>query len=184
MSQQGQMPIRFAASAAKALEVILWLAERRPGIGLYHLVKAVFFADKFHLCTYGRPLFGESYRAAPFGPLPQVVYGLLRNQPIEVLAAGLNGPLPFRIEERFSVFGDRAPNLRKLSKSDREALEFGLQKVEGRSFEELYQLTHRDLAWHNASGGAMDYRDFIPLDDDDRQRRIAFIEDLAPVAVF
>ncbi len=121
--------VRYVPSVAKALEVILWLAERKRGIDLIHLVKSAFYADKHHVAHYGRPITGDIYRAAWFGPLPQVIYGLLRHEPMEMLALGTNGPLPFKIDDAYRVCAERGPNLSKLSASDIEALEVGIKEV-------------------------------------------------------
>lgn len=176
--------VKYIPSASKALEIALWFATERPGFDVYHVVKGSFFADKFHIARYGRPLAGDEYRAAWFGPLPQVVYGLLRNQPIEVLAVGGNGPLPLRVDEQHRVYAGRAPNLRRLSESDIEALRYGLREVDGKSFDELLASTHDDPAYIKAVSGMMDYRDFIPADAGSRDEKISFIEEVAPVAVF
>jgi hypothetical protein len=184
MAKARQTTLRYVPSVAKALEVILWIAERRPGIDIYHLVKAAFFADKHHVAHYGRPIIGDVYRAAWFGPLPQVIYGLLRHEPIELLALAHNGPLPFQVDPgSYRVTAGRAPNTRKLSASDVEALEHGLKEVDGTSFNQLFEKTHRDPAYLNAIAGTMDYRDFIPQDDPQRKAKIEYLEEVAPVAV-
>jgi Antitoxin SocA-like, Panacea domain len=176
--------VRYIPSVAKALEVILWIAERRRGIDLIHLVKSAFYADKYHVARYGRPITGDIYRAAWFGPLPQVIYGLLRHEPMEMLALGINGPLPFKIDGAYRIDPERSPNMSKLSESDIEALEIGLKEVDGTSFDELVAKTHGDPAYQNAVAGAMDYRDFIPQDDPKRKEKISYLEEVAPFAVF
>jgi hypothetical protein len=176
--------LRYIPSVAKALEVILWLADRRKGIDIYHLVKASFAADKYHIAQFGRPIVGDVYRAAWFGPLPQVIYGLLRHDPMETLALGNKGPLPFKVDDTFFVCPEREPNMDKLSDSDIEALTYGLSQVDGKSFDQLLQETHRDPAYRNARSGTMDYRDFIPENDPERQRKIAYMEQVAGIAFF
>jgi hypothetical protein len=175
---------RYVPSVAKALEVVLWFSSRQPGIDIYHLVKGAFYADKFHVSEHGRPIVGDEYRAAPFGPLPQMIYGLLRRQPIEMIALGNNGPLPFRVDELHRVYADRNENTRKLSVSDIRALERGLETVADKSFDELFELTHDDPAYVNASGGVMDYADFLPIDADNRDQKIEFLRETAPHAAF
>jgi hypothetical protein len=183
MLKAPQRAVRYIPSVAKALEVILWLADRQPGIDVYHIVKANFYADKFHVESYGRPIVGDHYRAAWWGPLPRVVYGLLCFQPMEILALGGNGKLPFRVEqETFRVYGDRGPNRKRLSTSDVKALEHGWQRVHDKSFDELVLETHNDPAYENASAGVMDYRDFIPQSDPHRKKKIAYLEEVARVA--
>jgi hypothetical protein len=178
-----QVP-RYVPNVSKALEVILWIASRKPGMDIYHVVKAAFFADREHVSKYGRPISGDSYMAAPFGPLPQVVYNLLRHDPIEMIALDSNGELPFTVDEKHRVYADRDANERRLSKTDIAALEYGVQHVADKSFDEIYRETHADPAYVNAGGMLMDYRDFIPDDDDDRAAKIEDIEDTACYAVF
>ena len=172
---------RYTPHPPKAVEVILWLAHEHKQIDVFRLVKAAFFADKKHVTEHGRPIVGDKYEAATFGPLPKVIYGLLRHQPIEVLAAGTNGVLPFKVTDAFAVLGDREPNLRKLSQSDISALQYGLDQVRGKTFDELVDITHDDPAFINAEGGIMDYRDFLPEDDPDRESKA---EDLCEIARF
>jgi hypothetical protein len=183
MAESRRDVLRYIPSAAKALEVILWIVDRKNSFDVYHIVKAAFFADKYHLPKYGRPIIGDVYRAAWWGPLPQVVYGLLRGEPMEILALENNGPLPFRVDSAFRVAAERGPNMSVLSESDVEALERGIAEVDGVSFNELYHKTHRDPAYVNAVSGMMDYRDFIPGDDPDRDAKIEYLEEVAGIAV-
>jgi hypothetical protein len=183
MPDQRQHVLKYIPSVTKALEVILWLADRQPGIDVYHLVKSTFYGDKYHVARFGRPIIGDLYRAAWFGPLPQVVYGLLRHEPMEILALGNSGPLPFRVDDAFRVYVERGPNLDRLSPSDVEALEHGLKEVAGKSFDELLELTHRDPAYQRAASGIIDYRDLIPDDDPQKQEKVEYLEEVAPIAV-
>jgi antitoxin SocA-like protein len=183
MAEQTERALRYIPSVTKALEVILWLADRQSGIDVYHLVKSTFYGDKYHVARFGRPIIGDVYRAAWFGPLPQVVYGLLRNEPMEILALGNSGPLPFRLDDAFRVYGERGPNLERLSASDVEALEHGLSEVAGKSFQELLDQTHRDPAYQKAANGFIDYRHLIPEDDPQRREKIEYLEEVAPIAV-
>lgn len=175
---------RYVPSVSKALEVILWIASREPGMDVYHVVKTSFFADKYHVTRYGRPICGDSYAAAPWGPLPQVIYNLLRHDPIEMIALESNGDLPFTVDERHCVYAARDANVRRLSKSDIEALDWGINHAKDKSFDELYLETHADPAYANASGVQMDYRDFIAEDDADKQGKREIIEETARYAVF
>jgi hypothetical protein len=174
---------RYAPSASKALEVILWIAAHELAVDLYHLVKAAFFADKFHVPRYGRPIIGDDYAAETWGPLPQVIYRLLNHSPIEMLALNLNGPLPFRVDESYRVFAERDPNTNLLSDSDIEALEYGLSCVRGKSFDDLVNETHADPAYQRAEGGKMDYREFIPDEDPKKREKAEYLSEVAAYAV-
>lgn len=175
---------RFCPDTSKALEVIVWLASRSRDIDVYHIVKACFYADKEHLSKHGRPISGDNYDAAQYGPLAKTVYGLLRLDPIEMLALGGNGNLPFSVDTRHRVTASREPNLRRLSVSDIEALEVGLRHVAGKSFEDLFFETHEDPAYLNASGGRMDPRDFLYENLENRDEKANDIAETAELVAY
>src|SRR5580658_6560324 len=138
---------RYAIRTGKVLEAIVWLAAAAPEIDIYHLVKAAFYADKYHLNRYGRPIAGDDYQADIYGPLGQCVYRLLKGDPLEMLALGGNGTLPFKVGDRWRVTADREANARILSASDIEALQHGLGVVEPHTFDELVDMTHEKRAY-------------------------------------
>ncbi|RUM21509.1 DUF4065 domain-containing protein [Rhizobium phaseoli] len=175
---------RYIPNASKAMEVILWIANASPGFDVYQLVKSAFFADKYHLSHYGRPISGDTYQAAPFGPLATVVYNLLRRDPIEMIALKSNGDLPFEVDQRHKVRAAREANGRMLSGTDVEALQFGVDHVKNRTFDDIYRETHDDPAYINAGGGPMDYRDFLDESDPDKVEKTSLIEETARYAIF
>lgn len=176
---------RYSAETSKACEVIIWLANRKPKIDVYHVVKCAFLADKYHLNEYGRPITGDTYNAAPYGPLGQVVYGLLSGEPFALLALGGNGQPPFSVNRSFpfDVTAVREANLDKLSGSDVEALEYAVREFADLSFDEIYLLTHNDPAYANADGFSMRYEDFLSSSKD-RDEKIQYIRETAPHVVF
>jgi hypothetical protein len=175
---------RYAVHTTKALETIVWLANASPGIDIYHIVKAAFYADKHHLNSYGRPIAGDDYQADMYGPLGKCMYRLLNADPMEMLALGGNGALPFAVGERWRVTADREANLRVLSDSDVEALHHGLTMVEGRSFNELVRMTHDEKAYVEANGGRMKYEDLLDESDPDRDEKAEDLTETARYAVF
>jgi uncharacterized phage-associated protein len=166
------MVTRYRASSAKALEVILYLASKQGKLDFYRIVKIVFYADKHHLSKYGRPIVGGAYIAMPHGPVPDVVYSILKGDEIEyqffLEYGGLNNdPMPFEVRDRYWVYPTRAPNTKLLSDSDMEALDLAYVAHSTKSFRELEHLTHAEDAYVSAveQGRNLDYRDMI--DDDD-----------------
>lgn len=178
------MAARYAVHTAKALETIVWLANAKPGIDIYHVVKCSFFADKYHLNKYGRPISGDNYVADTYGPLGRSVYNIMNGDPIEMLALGGNGPLPIHVGDRWMVIADRCANTRVLSKSDVEALEWAVHEVADLSFGELVDITHNDPAYIAANGGRMRYEDLFNEDAPHREEKAAELEETARHAVF
>jgi uncharacterized phage-associated protein len=170
------MSARYMPDTAKALEVILWLASAKPDIDVYHIVKCAYYADKRHLNRYGRPIAGDTYEANQYGPLGKCVYGLLRGDPLELLALENNGKVPFTVrDEDYVVLPDREANERRLSESDREALAWAVENYGDLSFRELLELSHEEDAYQRAEGGRMRYEDMLdPTPDrDERARELA-----------
>ena len=177
---------RYAVHTAKAVEVIVWLANAKPGIDIYHVVKCAFFADKDHLNRHGRPITGDDYDADTYGPLGRSVHRLLRRDPIEMLALGGNGILPFRVLDnaRWIVEVDRGANLQVLSKSDVDALQSAVEEVGDLSFNELVNRTHAEPAYIAANGGRMRFEDLLDRADPQGDEKAADLAETAPRAVF
>jgi uncharacterized phage-associated protein len=183
---EGHPAARYAVHTAKAVETIVWLANAKPGIDVYHVVKCAFFADKDHLNRFGRPIAGDDYDADTYGPLGRSIYRLLRQDPIEMIALGGNGALPFRVfdDERWVVRADREANLRILSRSDVDALRRALDEIGDLSFDELVDRTHAEPAYVAANGGRMRYEDLLDPADSRRDEKAADLADAARHAVF
>jgi hypothetical protein len=175
---------RYAVNTSKALEAIVWLAKRRPRIDFYHIVKCAFYADKYHINKFGRPIAGDQYIADTYGPLGKTIYGILRGDPIEMLALGGNGSLPFEIVGRWQILASRDANIHLLSDSDIEALDYAVDEFADRSFDDLYRKSHDDPAYMAANGGPMRFEDLIDEHDPDRREKIENIRENAPSAVF
>jgi uncharacterized phage-associated protein len=177
------MSARFVPNTPKAVEAILWLVAERPGIDVYHVVKCTYYADKYHLNHYGRPVIGDVYHAAAYGPLGQCVYGLLTRQPLELIALQSNGHLPLAVLDDQVVTAERGPNLRRLSSSDVEALSWALSTYGDVPFDDLVEESHAEEAYRKADGGVMRYEDMLdPIGN--RAAREAELEATASRAVF
>lgn len=72
--------IRFKFSAVKAFVAIQWMLQQRQRLDLHAILKTCYFADKAHLNEFGRPIFGATYRAMRFGPVPIEVYEMLKGE--------------------------------------------------------------------------------------------------------
>lgn len=139
--------ISFPFEPEKALEALLYVAQRTPGNDMYKALKALYVADKLHLARYGRFIYGETYCALPLGPVPQFAYDAARSVvdgrptpvPTELLHAAL---------ERFvdRLIPRREPDLGELSKSDVECLDEAIRDLAFDGFGTVKAKTH-DSAW-------------------------------------
>lgn len=156
--------IHFRNNPAKSLEVILWLAHRRPGIDFHAILKLLFFADKAHLNEYGRPIVGGTYSALPYGPVSQPTYDILKGEPLAMEVLGLDEDRAFEVRQGYRVHANRNPDLSKLARSDVAVLEATLAQYGDLNFDALTRVSHEHPAYRNAEiegRQRMAYEDFL-----------------------
>jgi len=152
--------IRFRFSPQKALAAIHWMVSERPGIDLHTLLKACYFADKEHLNMYRRPVFGATYRAMKFGPVPLEIYEMAKGEALWLAELGIER-YPWRmIGYSLALSDNEHPDLDNLSKSDKEELEKAFRKSCEMSFNERTSATHGP-DWQAAQLGYIQYEDMI-----------------------
>lgn len=105
----------FQFNRLKAIEAILYLANKLNNPGKYVICKLLYLADKCSLEKYGRFIFGDTYAAMKAGATPSNAYDLLK----EASIAPVNGI----IVQGNRVIPLREPDLDYLSQSDIECLE-------------------------------------------------------------
>src|ERR1700722_7154662 len=67
------MPMKFAFNDEKALEVLAFIANEKPGLTPLYVSKILFFAEKWHINRYGRPIIADTYIAIARCPLPSAI---------------------------------------------------------------------------------------------------------------
>ena len=150
--------ICFRRNDRKMLEVIIFIAHLagKRGIDIYHLAKILFYAEKWHLNKYGRPIVGDTYVKMAHGPAPSGALDLVyRNdftmpdrlikKTVESLDVTQNAKGPTLIKAR------RRPNSRYyFSESDQEAIRWAYKTYANKSFVELREESHQEPAWQEA----------------------------------
>lgn len=187
----------FHFAYKKAAQALNFFAIQNGGeIEKLHALKLIFFADRYHLRKYGRPITNDQYWAMRLGPVPSGVKDLF-----ELDSAS---PEERHYAEKCFCRGSRPHSIRSvapvedrvLSSSDLEALEFV-----SRTFQPKFGIvekTHLYPEWqrHEAAlkGGSsrvpMDYLDFLedpppavnpchPLTPEDRRNRQEQLKEMA-----
>jgi hypothetical protein len=166
-------PIRFRFRPRKALAAIhrmlVWARDAGGGpADLHTLLKACYFADKEHLNRHWRPVFGATYRAMAYGPVPLEIYELLKAEPLWLAELGRDD-VPWRPEGyRLCLTTDDEPDGDALSPSDWAALRAGFDQADRLTFDDRTAASH-DLAWERARLGLMRYEDMVEEDHPDRE---------------
>jgi uncharacterized phage-associated protein len=131
--------IVFRFNHEKAVEVILYLANRTKDPTFLSLSKLLYFADKTSLEKYGRFITGETYVAMQHGPVPSNAYDLMKAG-IDTDAYG------FHIQHEHHIIPNRDADLHQLSQSDIVCLDQVIEAYGAFPTWQLRQLSH-DEAW-------------------------------------
>jgi hypothetical protein len=153
--------LSYVPKRDKLVEGVLWLLERAPDGGQAmtpeRLSTTIFLADKGHLDAYGRPVSFDNYVATKNGPEGVAVMEMLDSNYDWSSIGSANAPWTIKnANGQCFPFPSRSPNMRRLSKTDVEALESALAMVAALDADQLRLFTHRDqaflAAWDDGKG--------------------------------
>ncbi|GGK41284.1 type II toxin-antitoxin system antitoxin SocA domain-containing protein [Salinarimonas ramus] len=152
--------IRFKFAPDKAYAALHMMVDAHSGIDLHAALKACYFADKTHLNAHYRPIFGATYRAMRFGPVPLEIYEMAKGESLWLAELEVDG-VPwslegYRLQRRVAQQVDTSP----LSPSNLEHLRAGLDLSLSMSFTERTAATH-GADWQAAELGLMQYEDML-----------------------
>lgn len=166
------MQIDFRFDFPRTLSAITYIASKDiPELTKYKILKLIFWADKYHLVRYGRPITGDKYFALPQGPVASLIYDLLEqveanpySQEAKRLAENLE------VDHRYAnprFKAKRAFDAEALSRSDIAALDKVITEYGQMKFEELRALSHATPAYERAwnSRGLLNKRARINFED-------------------
>ena len=175
--------LRFQFDETKGVEALTYIATRWPGVTAFYASKILFFAEKYHLNRYARPIVADTFYALPNGPVPSTLYDFIKGKldhagnPEAVSAA-----LLIEHDRYPKITARRQPNTDILSPSDIECLSEALEFCRYKGFGVLSNLTHQERSWQEAEvNGPMNYEFMI---DDDNPSREAIIEEANEFAAY
>lgn len=160
--------MKFRVDKEKTVEALLYIVTRYGEVGRFHALKTLYFADREHLRTYGRPVTGDRYIAMENGPVPSYAYDAVKQalpEPERELVAGALSMGQNRGHPTYVPH--REANMSFFSKSDIKCLDWAFEHCKGRSFGSISDETHDHLAWENAAlNGEMKFIDMLDGVDD------------------
>jgi uncharacterized phage-associated protein len=141
----------FRIDTEKAKAVLLYIAEKLGEADFLRVFKILYFAEKEHLATYGRPIVGDTYIAMKNGPVPSFIYDALKyargngffSPSFEGIAKAID------IASNFTFKAKEKADLDELSKSDLLCLDKSIEENKHLDFSELSTKSH-DAAWDTA----------------------------------
>ena len=141
MTNNRRHMIKFKFNKQKSIEAVLYLISKsgKNSYDLYKIIKMIFEADKYHLNNYMRPVTGDNFVAMTCGIVPSSIYDLCKIEDPEAAF--------YRRSKRIIV-ANRIPDCDHLSESDIEALDIAYEKIVDKTFDEIYEMNHRENpAW-------------------------------------
>lgn len=175
------MALRFQFNERKGTEALAYMAERWPNITIFYASKVLFFAEKQHLNSYGRPIVADTFIAMPNGPVPSTLYDFIKgNLSNAGDPEGFRGAIDASDHPRLIARRQYDPEV--LSGTDVECIDAAIAFCRSKGFGHLSELTHRERAWAEAdTNSAMDYELFV---DDDNPHREAILSDAREFAAY
>ena len=150
------MANRYDISVMKA--VLLYIVGRWSGTqecDVYHIVKAAFYAQKYHLARYFTPLYPDTIVALPYGPVPSAMYDVLKIARGDVQAMRYHkndglGEVAAAVHFENEAFStNERPDMDYLSRSQVECLDDALAEVGRMDFNTIRNTTHQN-EWNRA----------------------------------
>lgn len=133
----------------KATQAINYLAKKEGGqIDKLKLIKLVYFADRYHLRRYGRPIANDEYLAMPLGPVGSSVKDIAEfSDFLDKTELGYAANYLGRGGLENTVVSIADVDTDVFSKSELEALDFAYSEFGNKSASTLVDITHRYPEW-------------------------------------
>lgn len=155
-SESMEAMLKFKFNETKGVEAFTFIAKQWPNVTYFYASKILFYAEKYHLNKFGRPIVADTFVAMNNGPVPSTMYDFVRGKLFQAgdaeavqQALTSHGPKIIALKE---------PDLTVLSQSDIECLQEAIQFCKDKPFGYLSDLTHSEKAWLEAfPNGPMDY---------------------------
>lgn len=156
--------MKFQFDEEKAIAAILHivrevLASGEEKVGLHKVFKILYFADREHLATWGRPITGDFFIAMNYGPVPSNIYDMLKSTKgdCRFIPKETYSPL-FEVTGGHWVVAKQNPDLDVLPESCQEALNKAIDENAHLDFKDLVNKSH-DRAWGTATkDGKVSYK--------------------------
>jgi hypothetical protein len=141
------------ADIQHGIMLLSYIIKKLGGEGDFlRIFKILYFADQKHLATYGRTISNDRYVAMKNGPVPSLLYDLVKYLRGDGFLVSQEIPM----NRYFDLLGKSTLKLKEsadydlLSESDMEAIDQSIQENKFLDFNSLSNKSH-DTAWNNAN---------------------------------
>jgi hypothetical protein len=184
-----EKPVTFRADRQKVVEALVFLAETKPRIDVFHACKVLYFADRNHFRKYGRPILGDWYYAMDDGPVPSFALDIAKQTRFvsdewlkyardKLVIDDSNGYVRLIAKDTFDsdVF----------SRTDLECLTDSLTEYGDMPFLDLWRLVHDEPAWKEFYAGSgtstqIPFESLLPKNMKNREKVIEQLREISSV---
>jgi len=139
--------MQFSFAYKKAIQSLNYFAQQEGGqINKMKALKLIYFADRYHLRKYGRPITNDTYFALPYGPVASACLDLINAGEFETIESRYRDSFLRKLSEyQYSSTNDVA--LDHFSQTDREALDYAWKTYSHQDQYQLAEKTHEFPEW-------------------------------------
>ena len=135
----------------KALNALLYVANRVKRKDFHKIFKIIYFADRQHLADWGRPITGDTYIAMEAGPVPSRMYDMLKIVRGDSYLPDTEGLGEyFQVANWMYVNPLQDANLDQLTPNEQAVLDACIDKYSSLSYDEIKEKSH-DIAWRSTA---------------------------------
>lgn len=177
--------MQFSFSYQKAIQALNYFALKEGGeMNKMKALKLVYFADRYHLRKYGRPITNDTYFALPYGPVASACLNLLNAGEFETSESKYRDTYLEKLSH-YTYSSNAAVESEHFSETDQEALQYAWDTYRNQDQFQLAEKTHEFPEWkkHAAALNSgqvgrrpMPYSDFLENPE-------SGVEDLLPLSV-
>lgn len=136
---------------ASIIEALYYILRKLGKADKIKLVKLIYLADKYHLIRYGRTITNDDYYAMEHGPVGTTVKDILSLDSFNISKSGYkyaSGLIEIIDDNSFRANPDARVSFDMLSESDKEALDFVVEKFGKMGPWKLRDYTHKYPEWY------------------------------------
>ena len=181
-------PIRFKFEPEKFVASLAFFSSNIRGLDKLKAAKLLYYADKYHLVRYGKPILGDVYYHWDYGPVPFQSLAMM-NEAIDsyrlphITQENLElfqKHLRVNVEKTHPTFEPKtSPDLEVLSESEQEALRETIKNFGRYTGPQLIEMTHREAPWRKTQrNDEIDYRLFFEGAKDVSPEALEYLESL------
>lgn len=177
--------IFYRTNYTKAIEAIVWLANKNPDIDIYHVAKILYFAEKTHLNRYGRPIIGATYIRMDYGQVPSEVRDLITKNTWMVepdYLKSFSESIEINKDPYEKLTSLRNADINFFSDTDIECLEESLKRYGNLTFTQLKEISHIEKTWINTKQN--EKIDYLLMVDEENKDKEEIIEDILCTAQY